>query len=80
MTNTKIMNIEARKVSIISWITHLDDEEILSKIESLQNSESDWWETISKDEKDEIEQGLADIKNGKTKSHNEVISKYEKWL
>lgn len=75
-----IMNIETRKISLISWITHLNDENILSKIESLQNTETDWWDLISDEEKSEVEQGLADIKRGETKPHNEVMSKYKKWL
>lgn len=74
------MNIETRKVSLISWISHLNDEEIISKIESLQKNEPDWWDLISDDEKAEIEQGLADIEEGKVKSHDEVMSKYKKWL
>jgi len=49
-----IMNLETRKMSIISWITHLSNEEILSKIESLQNTEPDWWNSISNEEKSEI--------------------------
>lgn len=76
----EIMNIEARKVSVISWITHLSDEKILSKIESLQNNELDWWDLISNEEKSEIEQGLAEIERGETKTHEEVMSKYKKWL
>ncbi len=74
------MNIEARKVSIISWITHLSNEDVLSKIESLQNTESDWWDLISDEEKSEIEQGLAEIERGEIKTHEEVMSKYIKWL
>jgi len=74
------MNIETRKVSIISWITRLSDEEILSKIESLQNTESDWWDLISNEEKLEIEQGIAEIERGETKTHDEVMLKYKKWL
>lgn len=74
------MNIETRKVSIISWITRLNDEGILSKIESLQNNEPDWWDLISDEEKSEIEQGLAEIERSETKTHDEVMSKYKKWL
>lgn len=74
------MNIETRKVSIISWITHLNDEEILSKIESLQQSEPDWWDLISNEEKSEIEQGLVEIERGELKAHDEVMEKYKKWL
>ncbi|MBI9067353.1 MAG: hypothetical protein JEZ09_08675 [Salinivirgaceae bacterium] len=74
------MNIETRKVSIINWITRLSDEKILSKIEKLQNTEPDWWDLISNEEKSEIEQGLAEIERGETKTHDEVMSKYKKWL
>ena len=74
------MNIETRKVSIISWITHLNDEEILSKIESLQQSEPDWWDLISDEEKSEIGQGLGEIERGELKTHDKVMEKYKKWL
>lgn len=74
------MNIETRKVSIISWIAHLNDEGILSKIEDLQQAEPDWWDLISDKEKMEIEQGLAEADRDETKTHEEVMSKYKKWL
>ena len=74
------MNIETRKVSIISWITHLSNEESLSKIESIQDAESDWWNLISSKEKLEIEQGLVEIERGETKTHAEVMLEYKKWL
>lgn len=74
------MNVETRKVSIISWITHLNDERILSKIEGLQQAEPDWWDLISNEEKLEIEQGLSEVERGETKTYEEVMSKYKKWL
>ncbi len=74
------MNIETRKVSIISWITHLNDEEILSKIESIQQSEPDWWDIISDEEKAEIKQGLSEIEEGQLESHDKVMKHYKKWL
>ncbi|OFX36425.1 MAG: hypothetical protein A2W97_03565 [Bacteroidetes bacterium GWE2_40_63] len=76
----EVMNVETRKISLISWITHLNDENILSKLESLQNTEADWWDLISDEEKSEIEQGLAEIERGETKSHDEVMAKYKRWL
>ncbi|HCC29764.1 MAG TPA: hypothetical protein DEQ03_06895 [Marinilabiliales bacterium] len=74
------MNVETRKISLISWIKHLNDENLLSKLESLQNTEADWWDLISDEEKSEIEQGLAEIERGETKSHDEVMAKYKRWL
>lgn len=74
------MNIETRKVSIINWITRLNDEKILSKIESIQQSEPDWWDMISDKEKSEIAQGLNEIEKGELLTHDEVMERYKKWL
>ncbi len=74
------MNIETRKVSIISWIAHLNDESVLSKIEGIQNAEPDWWDLISDKEKSEIDQGLGEAERGETKTHEEVMLKHKKWL
>jgi hypothetical protein len=74
------MNIETRKVSIISWLTHLNNEEIISEIERLKDIEPDWWDVISNEEKSEIEHGLSEVERGETKTHEEVMSKYDKWL
>jgi hypothetical protein len=74
------MNIETRKINLIHWITRLTDEEVLEQIESLKNKDADWWDLISIEEKSEIEQGLAEIERGETKTHEAVMSKYKKWL
>jgi predicted transcriptional regulator len=44
------------------------------------NTEEDWWDTISQQERDDIEEGLDDIRNGRTVPHEEVMKKYAKWL
>ncbi len=37
---------------------------------------SDWWETISENERKSIERGLSDIEQGKTMSHEDVMIKF----
>lgn len=74
------MDLQTRKINIINWLTQLNDEEIVSKIEKMQRSTPDWWDTLSDEEKAEIEQGLSDIENGNVKTHEEVMAKYKKWL
>ncbi len=46
----------------------------------LTNKKSDWWEEISKEEKESIEKGIEDSKSGNLKSHSEVKKLYDKWL
>jgi predicted transcriptional regulator len=76
----EVMNIETRKLSIINWVSHLQDESILAKIETLQSQKQDWWDLISAEEKEEIEEGIAQADRGETKTTEEVLSKYKKWL
>lgn len=74
------MNIETRKLNIINWVSHLEDEAVLSRIEELQAKKQDWWDIISEDEKAEIKEGISQVDKGETKSTDEVLSKYRKWL
>lgn len=75
-----IMNIETRKLNIINWVSHLQDETVLSRIEQLQSQKKDWWDLISEEEKAEIKEGISQTDNGETKTTEEVLSKYKKWL
>ena len=71
------MNLETRKINIISWVSHLQDESMLSRIEELQSKNQDWWEMISDEEKAEIEEGIDQADRGELKSTEDVLSKYQ---
>lgn len=74
------MNLETRKINIISWVSHLQDENMLSRLEELQTQKDDWWNLISDEERAEIEEGMQQADRGELKSTDEVLSKYKKWL
>ena len=77
------MNTHAEKLDIIQWIAGLDDNSVLLKLKKMKDQsikKLDWWDTISKEERQSIEKGLEDSKNGRTTPHSEVRKKYEKWL
>ena len=75
-----VINIETRKLNIINWVSHLQDETVLSKLEQLQSQKEDWWNLISEEEKAEIEEGISQAEKGETKTTEEVLSKYKRWL
>jgi hypothetical protein len=77
------MNAQSVKADIIQWITGLDDQSILLELKKIMEQSTkkiDWWDTISVEERQSIERGLEDSKNGRTIPHSEVRKKYEKWL
>ena len=66
--------IAHRKIELINRITQLNDVNILSSIEKIfTKNKADWWETISDEEKNAIEEGLDDIRNGRVIPHAEVM-------
>lgn len=69
------MNFESRKINIINWVSSLQDEDILLKIEEMQKAKTDWWLTLSNEDKKAIQDGLAQLDNDEFLTHSEVRMK-----
>jgi hypothetical protein len=75
------MNIYAKKLRLIEWITQINDALILEKLLDFQNkTKTDWWDELSEQEKNEIELGLKDMEAGRTVDQSEARKLYEKYL
>lgn len=69
------MNLEARKLNLINWISTLQEDSILEKMEQIQKEKSDWWENIPEKDKTAILEGLDQLDNGEYLTHAQVRSK-----
>lgn len=69
------MNIEARKISLINWISAVQDEETLDKLENLQKEKTDWYDSLNEEDKKAIEEGIKQLDNNIFLTHNQVRSK-----
>ena len=78
------MNISAEKLDIIQRICEINDNDLIDLIKKIidipNTSKSDWWDKITKEEKDSINQGLNDLQQGKLYPHDQIRKKYENWL
>lgn len=75
------MNVYAEKIKLIEWITQITDTGVLDKLLEFQRkSQSDWWDSLSDMEKNEIELGLIDLEEGNTVDHTEARKLYERYL
>lgn len=73
MTAQNIL-IEQKKIQLIGMIAQLYDMEVVDAIEELLlNSQKDWWENISEQERAAIDVGLADVKNRQLLSNEQVM-------
>jgi predicted transcriptional regulator len=77
------MNIQAEKLSLIEWILKLQNKSVIAKLKRIQEEHidsEDWWNELSKEEKESIERGLKDIEEGRIHSHESVRKIYGKYL
>jgi hypothetical protein len=70
-----VMNLETRKINLINWISTLQDDKTLQKIEKLQKERTDWWDTMNNEDKKAINEGLAQLDKGEYYTHDQVRSK-----
>lgn len=76
------MNIEATKLELMNLLLHTQKESVLEKIKDIfrQEASQDWWEELSKEEHQDIEQGLLnEFENGQVKSHQDVMKSFDEW-
>jgi len=78
------MDVTELKADLHNMIDKISDRNILKALRTLLSekaaTEDDWWDTISQEEREEIEQGLSEADNGEVTPHEEVMKKYKKWL
>lgn len=75
------LNKQNKKLELIQWLSTIEDSTIIEKIMDLRKKESkDWWNSISENEKESIEQGLKEADSGKLNPHSNARKLYEKWL
>lgn len=67
------MDIQAKKISLAQLLLQTEDVTIIKKVKAIFNSQrKDWWDELSIAQKEAIEEGLDDFKNGRTISYEDV--------
>lgn len=52
---------------------------VLTVVKTFMEEQKDWWDEISQEQQQAIDQSLAQMKAGKVTPHEEVMKKYKKW-
>ena len=59
------MDIQATKIELAQLLLNTDDVSVLNKIKSIfKIKEKDWWDELSKEQQDSIDEGFAEIDRG----------------
>lgn len=73
------MNTEAVRLKLINWISQIEDEKLLSKIESLLN-QNDVWSSLSYADKQAIDEGLQQLNEGESILYSDFRKEIESLL
>lgn len=68
------------KLELFRFIDNLNENILMQLYKNLiisKEKDIDFWDTLNEWQKKDIEEGIADLDNGKKKDFNEVISKYQ---
>lgn len=69
------MKLETRKINLINWISTIQEDDILNKVEKIQKETTDWWDTISNEDKAAINEGLEQLDRGQFFTRSQVRDK-----
>ena len=72
------MNIQAEKLEIMKMVLDTENPSILQKIKSLFIKEKDFWNTLSANEKEEIQKGINELESGEIYPYEDVMKKHRK--
>jgi hypothetical protein len=71
------MDIQFEKIELIKKLLETNDESVIESIKSIFKKEkNDFWDELSIAEKNAIEEGLEDVKNGNVTSWDNFINEY----
>jgi len=76
------MQISDVKLELFRYIDNLEKNKLLQIYHYLiekkaKNVEADFWDSLNEWQKNDIEAGLSDLENGKKRSIDKVLAKYE---
>jgi len=74
------MNIEATKLELMHLLLQTQKESLLAKVKRVFDEEqTDWWEDMDQEEKQEVETGLSQADKGMSSPHKKVMKRFDKW-
>jgi len=75
--------MQAEKIQLLELVNQAEDPDLIKELLSLvkaHNAGEDFWDTLHDEVKNNVEEAIIELDNGKGLSHAEMKKKHEKWL
>ena len=72
------MDIQAEKIELMKMILDTNNPGILKSVKNIfrESTKTDFWETITQEQKDDILQGIEDIENGEVVDYKDFMKRH----
>ena len=72
------MNIQAEKIEIMKMILDTDNPNILESVKNIfkKSTTTDFWDTLPREQKEDILQGIKEIENGEIIDYEDFMKKF----
>jgi len=72
------MNIQAEKIEIMKMILETNNPKIIKSVKNIfrKSKETDFWEIISQEQKDDILHGIEEIENGEVVDYEDFMKNH----
>jgi hypothetical protein len=77
---SSFMNMQAEKLQLMKLILETENPKILKSIKNLffQEDKVDFWNSLTDEQKEEIDLGISEIENGESLDYETVVRKHRK--
>ncbi len=72
------ITLQSKKLELIRWLAELQDSAVINEIFELKKKDKEWWNEISKAERESIKSGMKDIDEGRLIPHEEIVRYFKK--
>lgn len=66
------MDIQATKLELMQLLLNTEEEHVLTKVKAAFEEETDFWDELSQEDKDAIDEGIAQLDRGESVSREEA--------
>lgn len=74
------MPMDSLKLDLISWISGLENEDMLRRLNDLKSAEGDWWDELPSKVQELILESRAQHEAGQSIAHEEQVEYIKKYL
>jgi len=74
------MSIAELKENIHKKVDEINDEEVLESYLQMMNSDIDFWDELTEQQKQNVLEAKKQCENGETISHEDAVKEISKWI